>query len=89
MQMGWSGNGNYLCQLDPLWELKQQVSHAYLFDPRFDAMTEPQLSGCSLTGAQNLTNLPVWETILFGFQQQLLWYSTTAGRESEQCQAVS
>lgn len=52
---------------------------AHLFDPRFDAMTEPQLSGCSLTGAEYLTNLPVWEAVLFGFQQQLLWHPVTEG----------
>lgn len=38
---------------------KNETSHAHLFDPRSDAVTEPQLSGCSLTGAHNLTNLQV------------------------------
>lgn len=62
---------------------KNEPSHAHLFDPRFDAVTEPQISGFSLTGAQNLTNLPVWEAVLLGLQQQLLWYRVTVGRENK------
>lgn len=53
---------------------RSESSNAHLFDPRFDALTEPQISGRSLTGAQNLTNLPVREAVLLGFQQQLFWY---------------
>lgn len=47
---------------------------AHLFDPGLNAMIQPQLSGFSLAGAQNLTDLTVGEAVLFGLQQQLLWY---------------
>lgn len=57
--------------------------HAHLFDPGLDAMTQPQLSGFPLAGAQDLTDLTVREAILFGLQQQLLWYRTTVGRHSK------
>lgn len=52
---------------------------SHLFDPGLDAMIQPQSSGFSLAGAQNLTNLTVREAVLFGLQQQLRWYRNTAG----------
>ncbi len=62
---------------------REERSHAHLFDPRFDAVFESQLSGCSLTGAQNLTNLPVGEAILLCLQQQPFGYSFTVGQVSK------
>lgn len=48
--------------------------HAHLFDPGLDAVVQPQLSGLSLVGAQDLTDLTVGEAVLLGLQQQILWY---------------
>lgn len=53
---------------------------SHLFDPGLDAMIQPQPSGFSLAGAQNLANLTVREAVLFGLQQQLRWYRNTAVR---------
>lgn len=38
---------------------RKEPSDAHLFDPRFDVMAEPQLSSCSLIGAQNMSDLSV------------------------------
>lgn len=60
-----------------------EPSDAHLFDPGSDAMSEPQLPGCPLTGAQNLTDLPVWEAVLLGLQQQPLGYCATVGTDNK------
>lgn len=49
----------YVCLTYAVPSSKKEPGDAHLFDPGSDAMSEPQLSGCFLTGAQNMTNLPV------------------------------
>lgn len=66
-----------------VYSLDTSYYHTHLFDPRLDAMIQPQLSGFPLAGSQNLSDLTVGEAILFGLLQQLLWYRTTVGRHSK------
>lgn len=63
--------------LRSVYSLDTSSYRAHLFDPGFDAMIQPQLSGFPLAGAQNLTDLTIGEAILFGLQQQLFWYRIT------------
>lgn len=56
-------------------------SDAHLFDPGSDAIRKPQLSGCSLTGAQDVTDLSVGETVLFDLQQQISGHRGAAGHK--------
>lgn len=72
-----------------VYSLDTSYHHTHLFDPGLDSMIQPQLSGFPLAGSQNLTDLTVGEAILFGLEQELLWYRTTVGTHSKKWTLVN